>query len=602
MISWGNVNGRHVSPTAEGTYREGAEVILHPSFSAVRPALEKMASFCRARGLPECAPEWKPIELATAEALNNAVEHGCIGARTEACVTLRWHWEGEWMEIEVLDPGSFHVPAGAPPPALPSPLAERGRGLYMIHTLLDGQVSHQRRPDGHAVVLRRRVGPARRGFPEEALRELESTLENMAEELSNSYESISALSYFGECLATSADFPAFVDKAVERLRKLTGAQNTIVRLRNEAGALERLGSPQEAVLVPPPPESLEQNEAHVAWESFLQNRETTVEDCGLLSQDDPLHRPGYMAFCVPISFQEDPQGVLILLRRREQEGPYFTTGELDLMRAVAECLGIARRLENLRRQRESEQRALRELEIAATLQRSLLPSSFPTHARFEIYGTSQSAHQVGGDYFDAIALPDGGVLLLIADVMGKGLPAALLATVFRTAVNARLPMAATPDRLLAEVNGQLERDLASLDAFITAQAAYLDPAGERLTLASAGHCPALRVNHRRRIIEQLDTEGLPLGVQRDARISARTIRLEEGDTLIFLTDGIYEVMNRREEPLELGGFMRSMTPGQTERAQPICAELLGFVSRYEEGRLPADDRTLLVASFRRDAP
>jgi len=572
---------------------ERGEVVIEPDFVQVRRALEELRGFCEARGMENAT--WLQLQAAAAEALNNAVEHGCRHLRSdEAAVNLRWHWEGEWIGIDVIDPGHF-VP-GPRNGLLPAdPLAERGRGAHLMERLVD-RVEHELRPEGHAVILRKKVGPA---FPQAAsvpASEAASVLDAMSEELANCYENLNALFYFAERLATAEAFRQFIDEALRRLRTLVEADDAYLRLVEGEGLNLHDGDSGEA----PPwaPRRLPATLGGIEWRVVRTNTEATLDDCGALDPSDPLHRPGLIAFCTPVFFRQEVIGLLCVARRRS--GAYFTAGQLGLIRVVAEFLGIAHRNALLQRQRERQLRAARELEIASEIQRSLLPRHFPAHARYEIFGCSESALEVGGDYFNAIALPDGAVLLVIADVMGKGLPAALLATIFRTAVHARLDLAAQPAELLHQVNRQLFAELSLLNIFITAQLAWLSPDGLRLELANAGHCPALRLDRALGRIEPLWSEGLPLGILRDPLIAARTIPLGADDTLIFMTDGIYEVANQQDQFLDFDGIMHYLFLHGPAEPRRLCRDLLAFVRLYAgEGESPAaDDQTLLIAAPR----
>jgi len=574
---------------------ERRELVIQPDFLQVRSALEEFGAFCAERGLH--ADLWQAIEVAAAEALNNAVEHGCGSLPAEqAAVILGWRWRGEWLQIEVVDPGHFLPgPQEWHGPRVPNPLAERGRGAYLMRQMVD-QITHELRPGGHAIILRKKVGPALFLPPPAARAPLPaaSVLDAMSEELANCYENLNALFYFAERLTTAEAFPQFVEEALRRLRTQVEGDDAYLRLADG----ESLDLHEGGETPPWAPRQIPAVLGGVEWSVVRTHSEATLDDCGALDPADPLHRPGLIAFCTPIFFRQEVLGLLCVARRRG--GDYFTAGQLGLMRVVAEFLGIAHRNALLQRQRELQLRAARELEIASEIQRSLLPRHFPAHSRYDIYGFSESALEVGGDYFNAIELPDGAVLLVIADVMGKGLPAALLATVFRTAVHARLDLAAAaqPAELLNQVNRQLFAELSALNIFITAQLAWLSPDGLRLELASAGHCPALRLDREAARIEPLWGEGLPLGILRDPLIESRSFLLGADDTLVFMTDGIYEVANPRNQFLDFNGVMHYLLLHGPAEPRRLCRDLLRFV-RLHAGEGPAaDDQTLLIAAPR----
>ncbi len=352
-------------------------------------------------------------------------------------------------------------------------------------------------------------------------------------------------------------------------------------------------------LLRPPPTELEWVKTRldtgydgIEANAFKRGSPMTIENCAKLPEEDPLHRYSGGAFVCPIFFRSKVLGCLLVTR--PPGNGYFSAGELGLIRVVADFLGIVWTTNLLQEQRQVQQRALRELEIASAIQQSLLPREFPDNENYRLFGVCQSAQQVGGDYFDALALPGGGILLVIADVMGKGVPAALLATILRTAIHARLEMAPQPGRLLTDVNRQIASDLSHLDMFITAQVAFLSLSGNTLWIANAGHCPPLLCKTGRTGVQQLKGDGLPLGVIDDFEYQAQSYPMEIGERLIFLTDGLYEVVDTGEQMLGIDKLVAQIDALAGEPPTDFCASLLEFVKNYS-GRKPAsDDRTLLT--------
>jgi serine phosphatase RsbU (regulator of sigma subunit) len=247
----------------------------------------------------------------------------------------------------------------------------------------------------------------------------------------------------------------------------------------------------------------------------------------------------------------------------------------------------------LQQKRQEEQRAIRELEIAAEIQQSLVPRSFPSIPKARVFGVSQAAFKVGGDYMDA--LPIGGdVLLAIADVMGKGMPAALLATILRTSLRARLDFADDPGMLLSEINRQISPDLERLDSFITAQVAFFSSESQELLFASAGHCPLLKYSAGNRQVDQLRVGGVPLGVLGGEHYSTHRVAFAPGDRFVFLTDGIYEAENPSGEFLGWDRIVSEIPRLWVGTPNAFCGRVLDFVRGFTGGAEASDDRTLLT--------
>jgi anti-sigma regulatory factor (Ser/Thr protein kinase) len=139
--------------TQKLSYSEISECRMKPDLQLVATALSMMKEYFQARGL--LSNVWSKLELATAEALNNAIEHGCAG-RPESEVVCRWRWTDETIQIEIMDPGNYRPPSVEA--RLPDdPLAEEGRGAFLIAQLVD-TVEHAVSTEGHSIRLTKRIG------------------------------------------------------------------------------------------------------------------------------------------------------------------------------------------------------------------------------------------------------------------------------------------------------------------------------------------------------------------------------------------------------------------------------------------------------------
>ena len=288
-------------------------------------------------------------------------------------------------------------------------------------------------------------------------------------------------------------------------------------------------------------------------EVFRTGAERTVEDAQSLAPDDPLRAAGGVAFVCPVYFQSRRLGVCVVGRRRG--GVYFTAAQISLARTTAEFLGIACANAESQAQRLAQLRVQRELEIAAQIQQSLVPRDFPRRADWGVHGLCVNALEAGGDFYDIIEVPDG-VLLVIADVMGKGLPAALLAVVLRTAVRAHAPLAQDPGELLNRVSVQVAPDLDRLGMFITTQLVFLEARSARIAFANAGHCAIVVISPEGTSARTLDEGGLPLGVSQHEHYTAQRATLRPGERLLLVTDGILEAPDAQNRELGLEGFMQ----------------------------------------------
>jgi serine phosphatase RsbU (regulator of sigma subunit)/anti-sigma regulatory factor (Ser/Thr protein kinase) len=567
-------------------HQEGGTCTFPARLEDVRRAVALFVRFCKTHGLS--AAHLQALELAATEAANNAAEHGA-GLDPQKKISLTWEWQDEFLHIRVQDPGHFQAGESATQPE--DPFSERGRGLFLMNQLVD-RVQHLNLPGGHQILLEKKVGPA--SFHHESPSEVESTLASMTEELSISYENLSTLFRLGDALATSRDFQGFLHQSLQQLQTLLDCQWVyLAELRSPSGPIVtrlEVGSP--------PVGFPQERDARSSWLEggvFTGHQDATVEDTQVLEPSDPLRSIGQCYAC-PVSFSDAILSVLVLGRDPNQ--PYFNAGQLHIARTFADFLGIAIALDQLQRQRAQEQRALRELEIAAQIQQQLLPKYFPSEPGYATHGICRSARQVGGDYLDLLQVGKDGVFLLIADVMGKGVSAALLATILRTAVHARASMATQPGRMMAEIAAQLFQDLGHLDMFITCQCVYADMKSGSVSLCSAGHGPALLVPASGPAQSIHSEGGFPLGIMDDYRYGVSTLTIQPGDRLLLLTDGLFEAESPTGEQL---GMQRLLENAERLRALPLPdygTILLSEIEVFCGNRPAGDDRSLLVLERR----
>lgn len=567
-------------PRTETGAREWRRLRLPADMAAVAGAAGRVAVWARARGAGD--DETDAIRLGLTEALNNAAEHGGkLSADDATPVELEWSWEGEWLDIVVSEPGEFEPgPEWAELPA--DDRSEDGRGGFLIHSTMD-EVTHRNAGGRHSLHMRKRLGPARPPASA-AVAELERTLDAMMEELSGTYENLAALFHFSELLATAPTPEEFFQSALEKLGGLVQSDALWVRVA-DAGGLRLLngtdagGNALAAVI---------NDKTTVESRVLAEGVENTVESRARLPAGDPLRAGDGSAFVCPLSFQSKRVGVLVVVRAGGDRG-YFTAGQLALVRMVADFMGIARVNVEMQEERRRQQRTLRELEIARQIQASLLPTSFPVRADWAVHGVCVNAAEVGGDFFDVREVPGRGVLLVVADVMGKGVPAALLATVLRTAAQARAPLADSPGPLLTEINAQLAPDLARLEMFITALVLFLPEGGGAPSWASAGHGAPLAPR------TDDDGGGVPLGVLSDAVYETRSLVCAPGGLVVLATDGLTEAADADGHELGAEGVAAAALANEAETPAQVCGRVMETVRIHTGGRPASDDRTLLVA-------
>src|SRR6266404_5814054 len=234
-----------------------------------------------------------------------------------------------------------------------------------------------------------------------------------------------------------------------------------------------------------------------------------------------------------------------------------------------------------------------EIAEARAIQEGFLPKEIAQLAGYEIASAWQSARVVGGDYFDVLPFDDETFGLCIADVAGKGLPAALLMSNLQAAVRGLASPSVAPEELCARLNALLCRNMAS-DRFVTLFYAQLDGPARRLRYVSAGHNSPF-VLHRDGTHERLREGGCVLGVFANLRFESGAVELQSGDRLVLYTDGVTEAWNSEDEEFGEERLLRVLQENPTRTAAEIQAKILQAASEFSHG-IWQDDATLLVVA------
>ncbi len=297
---------------------------------------------------------------------------------------------------------------------------------------------------------------------------------------------------------------------------------------------------------------------------------------------------------IPMRSQGESEGIL-LVGERLQYG--IDAEDLEYLGALG-GLAIAS-LENARLLEEMiEKRRLEEdLRIAWEIQQELLPSSLPEINGYAIAAGTLPARQVGGDCYDVISLPDGRLLIAIADVSGKGTPASLLMANVQAALRALAPLRLSLDDLAARVN-DLIHDNTAADKFITAFIALLDPASGQFDYVNAGHNPPYHVSENS--ITLLQEGGLILGIMpTTVPYEVGQIQLKEGDGLVIFTDGVSEAMNVHRDEYGEERLMRLLSQHKREPAEKLFGLIRDDVEEHVDGAGRSDDITIIALTRNR---
>jgi serine phosphatase RsbU (regulator of sigma subunit) len=245
-------------------------------------------------------------------------------------------------------------------------------------------------------------------------------------------------------------------------------------------------------------------------------------------------------------------------------------------------------------QLEKSQRLEADLEVARSIQLGLLPQSKPQLAEYDISGHSWPADQTGGDYYDWLPLPDGRWAFTIADVSGHGIGPALVTANCHAYVHAVFGRDGDLLSWINRINHFLEDDLDS-GRFVTFLAAVLEQDNNSVSILSAGHGPTLLYRSSTGSVEELSTQGPPLGVLADYTYDPPVmISLDPGDFLVLITDGFMEWANSQNEQFDVSRMKTSLQQHSSLTSTQIIDCLRGDVLAFASGTNQKDDLTAVV--------
>jgi sigma-B regulation protein RsbU (phosphoserine phosphatase) len=277
------------------------------------------------------------------------------------------------------------------------------------------------------------------------------------------------------------------------------------------------------------------------------------------------------------------------------EKPWTNTRLLEILQKQI-ALGRDRRESILRAAQQTRAHHEQEHEIneARSIQEGLLPKDIPQLPGYEIVGAWQSARVVGGDYFDVLSFDDDTLGLCIADVAGKGMPAALLMSNLQAAVRGLASASVPLDDLCARWNALLCRNIA-IDRFITFFYAQLSGSARKLRYVNAGHNPPI-VMHGDGSHHRLEEGGGVLGVFANQHFAVGTMPLDPGDRVVLFTDGVTEAGNMDGEEFGEDRLLSVLREHRTTGAKEIQLRILAAAAEFSHHNW-TDDATLLVLAI-----
>lgn len=390
-----------------------------------------------------------------------------------------------------------------------------------------------------------------------------------------------------------------VDAAIEMSR----ADRGFLMLKNSAGELTfRIARDRRRRTLTGSEFSLSHS---AVIEAYQQDRNVIISDnpdSGVSSSQSMLALELRTVICIPLHrFRMSEMMNLTMLTGREVIGVLYVDsrgfgGALSKTSvALLEALSFeaSKCLESIRLMQEEQEKLdfQREFEMASKVQEALLPAAFSISMALDVAADSIPCRYVGGDFYDAIALPDGQSVLVLGDVCGKGIAAALLASMAQGILQAQLTTGRTLPEAVSVLNRVLIRK-AEASQFITLFCVEIDRSG-CLSWVNAGHNPPMLIRKDGRS-EHLQSDSIVLGVFENAEYRMSHTRMEPGDLLVAFSDGVTEAENSAQEMFGEKRLEQLLLESRNCSASEIKDLLVERIAAFTAGRAQSDDITLMV--------
>jgi sigma-B regulation protein RsbU (phosphoserine phosphatase) len=274
----------------------------------------------------------------------------------------------------------------------------------------------------------------------------------------------------------------------------------------------------------------------------------------------------------------------------------FGPGSFNTFKALAEQSAFSLFDAFLHHEATEKRQIEKDLHVATEVQRILLPSESPVIEGFDLSGTNLPARWVSGDYFDYIPLDADRWGVVIADVSGKGIPAALMMAMTRTALRLLATGGLPPAEVIHQLNAQLYPDIRE-DMFISLAFVVIDRRSKEVKLVRAGHDAPLVYRAADRSVTRVNPPGMAVGIDSGGAFNRVTnefsLVLEPGDCLILYTDGVTEAQDRNGDEFGLEAMIRSVQASASEGAAGIVQRVTSDVKAFIGDQPQHDDITLI---------
>jgi len=296
------------------------------------------------------------------------------------------------------------------------------------------------------------------------------------------------------------------------------------------------------------------------------------------------------AIFIPIIPAKEARSVLVLVHAKE--GNYFNDLDYAYMRSYGEFISLT--LDNMDRYNQliTTRKTKHEINVAAGIQKSLLPERMPAMQGIKIAAFSDAAKGIGGDFYDVFDIGEDKTAIIICDVAGKGVSASLIMVMIRTIIRSISSPEKRADRIMIELNRAIAGSV-GFGKYATSAIIILDPKSGIVSYSNAAHIPLYIFRGDISKYHRFDTDGLPLGVEGKTAFGHRKIKINKDDYLVLFTDGLSEARNNKGAELGDQALLKFVARNAGSDPNELVKLVKNFVREYSGG-YEHDDQTFLA--------
>ena len=299
--------------------------------------------------------------------------------------------------------------------------------------------------------------------------------------------------------------------------------------------------------------------------------------------------------CIPVMINNELIGIINLLRKYGTTTTPFTSEDFETLLKVSTIVATALHSSMLYNEKVEKEKIDQEIKLATKVHQNLLSKDLPLHSKMSFGVLNIPARKLGGDFYDIIKFNQNKIAIIIADIVGKGIPAGLYMAVLKSIINRYISKYKPPKTILTKLSDVVYQDPV-IHTFIPFFLGVFDFKNNTFTYSNAGHEPAYILRNTNTFIKCTTTD-LPIGSFKSQSFSEKTIELENDDLFFCFTDGLIDLLNDKKSDKKSEKIKRFFASHSDFPPQTICSKLENYLNSFSSSNEKKDDITTLVCKF-----